>query len=61
MLLQNLHPWKLNNTEATVDSLTHGQALGRTKSRKFAQVEENSKINILFLIFITKQSSIDRI
>ena len=45
------------NTEEMTVTYTHGQVFGRTKSRKFAQVEVKSKINILFLIIMIEKKS----
>ena len=50
----NYEPKLIYTGEMTGEN-THGQVLGRTKSRKFAQVETNSKTNILFFIIMLKR------
>ena len=37
-----------------IEKYTHGQVLGRTKSRTFGQVEAKRKINVLFRIIMMK-------
>ena len=47
----HIYQFTVKTGEMTV-TYTHGQVFGRTKSRKFAQAEAKSKINILFLIIM---------
>ena len=72
ILLQCLHLWKIitenpnffstadGNTKLVYLVITNGQVLGRSDSRKSAQVEAKSKISIFFRMIMTKKLTLAR-